>query len=203
MKRLFASSVFTLACLLPSAPASASLEPYIGEIQWFAFNFCPRGWAETNGALLPIAQNTALFSLIGTQFGGDGRTTFALPDLRGRSLVARGQGPGLPVFNIGQRGGAENQTLTIANMPPHHHDIQAYPAASEPGNTSDPVGSYLADGQRAAIYRKAEDTSAIDYMADPRRQTGISGAGQAVPVRDPYLVMTACIATQGIFPSRN
>ena len=201
MKRYLASLAFV--CLLPSAPVTAGSDPFIGEVMWVGYNFCPRGWIEANGSLLAISQNTALFSLLGTQFGGDGRTTFAVPDLRGRTSVGAGQGPGLSNMTIGQRGGTESAYLSQSNLPSHNHSLPAPVATAEPGNTADPVGSYIADGQRAAIYRKAADTTTTEPMATAGAATGNNGGSQPFSVRDPYLAMTVCIATQGLFPSRD
>jgi microcystin-dependent protein len=100
-------------------------EPFIGQIMLVGFNYCPRGWAEANGALLPIAQNTALFSLLGTTYSGDGRTTFGLPDLRGRVPIGDGTGAGLSPYQLGQKGGVESVTLTSSQLPPHAHSITA------------------------------------------------------------------------------
>ena len=99
------------------------MEPFLGQIQPFGFNFAPRGWAQCDGQILPISQNTALFSLLGTTFGGDGRTTFALPDLRSRSIVHIGTGAGLDNIKWGERGGATTHTLTLAQMPSHNHNV--------------------------------------------------------------------------------
>ena len=98
-------------------------EPFLGQIQMFGFNFAPRGWSTCNGQILPIAQNTALFALLGTTFGGDGRTTFSLPDLRGRDAVHVGTGPGLPTVRWGQRGGTHTYNIAIANLPAHNHTV--------------------------------------------------------------------------------
>jgi len=201
MKRYLASLAFVF--LLPSAPVKAAYEPFLGEIMWFGYNFCPRGWAPADGALLAIGSNQALFSLLGTQFGGDGRTTFGLPDLRGRAAIGAGRGPGMQEMSVGQRGGSETVTLTQSNLPSHTHSLPAPVATDEAGNTADPAGSYMANGQRAAIYRKAAETSGVIAMAQTSQNTGSVGGGQAVSVRDPYLAMTACIAVVGVFPSRN
>src|SRR5512140_216933 len=112
--------------------------PFIGEIVMFAGNFAPRSWALCNGQLLPIAQNTALFSILGTTYGGDGRTTFALPDLRGRVPVHPGQGPGLSNYVLGEMAGTENTTLLINNMPAHNHTLNA---VSDAGDTAAPAGA--------------------------------------------------------------
>ena len=108
-----------------AAPAQAQNDPFVGQVEIVAFNFAPKGWATCDGQLLSIAQNTALFSLLGTQYGGDGRTTFALPDLRGRMAIGFGQGPGLQNYEIGQAGGEEQVTLTLSEIPAHTHQAMA------------------------------------------------------------------------------
>src|SRR5437660_2587453 len=99
--------------------------PFVAEIRIFPFNFAPKGWATCSGQLMPISQNTALFSLLGTTYGGDGRSTFALPDLQGRVAISQGQGPGLTIRDLGEEGGSESVTLTVAEMPPHRHAMSA------------------------------------------------------------------------------
>ena len=116
------------------------MEPFIGQIQAFGFNFPPQGWATCDGQLLPISSNSALFSLLGTIYGGDGRTTFALPDLRSRSIVHNGTGPGLDTISMGERAGFYQHTLTIAQMPNHTHNIGV---SSEAGEEANPTGKYL------------------------------------------------------------
>ncbi|MDC8004526.1 tail fiber protein [Aureisphaera galaxeae] len=166
------------------------MEPFIGQIMPVGFNFAPRGWALCDGQLLPISSNTALFSLLGTTFGGDGRTTFALPDLRGRSMVGVGNGPGLSAIQWGQKGGAQTHQLSIAEMPAHTHNIGVNSAA---GEEADPTGKHIAgitDGF-------AEDTTG--NLAAPQTV----GGSQAFSIQDPYLGIYMCIALQGIFPSRS
>src|SRR5664279_4089451 len=125
------------------------MDPLLASILIFAGNFAPRGWALCNGQLMAINQNQALFSLLGTTYGGDGFTTFALPDLRGRVPIHMGQGPGLSNYIIGQTGGSENTTLLPTNLPPHTHPLIA---TSEPGSTSDPTNAYL--GNTGALDRE-------------------------------------------------
>jgi microcystin-dependent protein len=169
-------------------------EPFLGEIRMFGFNFAPAGWAEANGQLLPIAQNTALFSLLGTQFGGDGVTTFALPDLRGRVALHQGQGSGLTEHTLGQVGGAETVTLTTAQMPNHTHQLEA---SSVPATTKHPAGAVLAVA-RAEIYAPAPNEAAMNVAA-----IGHAGSSQPVGVAPPFMTLTFCIALQGIFPSQS
>ena len=169
-------------------------EPFIGEISMFAGNFAPRGWAFCEGQLLPISQNSALFSLLGTTYGGDGRTTFALPDLRGRVPMHPGTGPGLSNYRLGQKGGAETTTLTVAQLPSHSHPIQA----NEKSPTiNDPKNAVMANlGPIPGIY--ARDAGTITM-----KPTGNTGGNQSVDIRQPYCTVNYIIALQGVYPSRN
>jgi len=157
----------------------------------FGFNFAPRGWARCDGQLLPIAQNTALFSLLGTTYGGDGRTTFALPDLRGRVPIHPGNGPGLSPYQQGQRGGTENVTLIAQQIPAHSH--------SQPCSSDDPNAGSPVDNVPAAVANPIYATAANAAMA----ATGPVGGSQPHTNIQPYLAVYFCIALQGIFPSRN
>lgn len=170
--------------------------PFIGLIALLAFNFEPRGWAYCNGQLLPIAQNTALFSLIGTFYGGDGRTTFALPDLRGRVPIHFGQGPGLSSYFVGEAAGSESTTLSINNMPAHNHTLNA---VSEPGDTSAPSGAFL--GNTGALDKEYK-ASGTPVQMNPAA-IGVNGGSQPFSIVQPYLTLNYCIAVQGIYPSRN
>ena len=167
-------------------------EPFIGQIQSFGFNFAPRNWAMCNGQLLSIAQNTALFSLLGTTYGGNGQTTFALPDLRGRTSLHQGQGPGLTNRTIGEVSGSETVTLIITEMPMHNHLVNA--SAGTKLNAI-PASNNLGG---ATIYTNA----ALDSVMDPVMITP-TGGSQPHQNMQPYLVINWCIALQGIFPSRN
>jgi len=168
--------------------------PFLGEIRMFGFNFPPVGWALADGQLLPIAQNTALFSLLGVQFGGDGVTTFALPDLRGRMANHQGPGPGLSNRVVGATGGAETVTLTTAQMPNHTHQLVAN---STSATTKHPAGTALAEaGER--IYAPAPNDTAMNAAA-----IGHAGSSQPFGVLPPFLTLNFCIALQGIFPSRS
>lgn len=187
-------------------------DPFIGEIRPVGFNFAPRGWAMCNGQLISISQNTALFSLLGTIYGGDGRTTFALPDLRGRTSVHQGRGPGLGTYRIGARGGAQTATLTSNQMAAHNHSqADVTPAgvrmraAGSPANTADPTGNTLG---LAAAY--SSDAPAVDMAADsvvidpiPHPDTLATGGSQAHNNMPPYLVVNFCIALVGVYPSRS
>ena len=174
-------------------------EPFLGQIMAFGFNFPPRGWSTCEGQILPIAQNTALFSLLGTTFGGDGRTTFALPDLRGRSIVGQGQGPGLADVNWGEKSGAATKTLATAELPAHTHPLVGTTSA---GNTGSPTGKTLAsaeDANRNPLNLYGDGTSAT--MATSA--IGNTGNGQSFSLRNPYLGLYYNIALIGLFPSRN
>lgn len=180
------------------------MTPFIGQINTFGFNFDPVGWALCNGQLLSIAEYTALFSLIGTTYGGNGQTTFGLPDLRSRIPLHMGQGPGLSNYVIGQQAGTENATLTAAQMPAHTHPFTASisrPASSLVGNADSPVGAVPAGHATDKNY-----ADAANGAMPPFNITGTAAAntgGQPVPKLPPYLCINFCIALEGIFPSRN
>lgn len=176
------------------------MEPFLGQILMVGFNFAPVGWALCNGQTLSIAQNTALFSLLGTQYGGDGRTTFALPNLQGRVAIHQGNGAGLSPYVIGQVGGVENTTLTIANLPAHSHSAHCN---NTPGPNIDPTGGYWAEanpGGRSPVATPAYASSTTGTMA--AGAVGTTGSNQPVSVVQPYLCINFIIALQGIFPSR-
>ncbi len=173
-------------------------EPFIGEIRFFGFNFAPRGWAMCSGQTLSISQNTALFSLLGTMYGGNGQTTFALPDLRGRVAIHVGQGPGLQNYTQGEMSGEETHTLIATEMPAHTHSITA---SSAIGTQSSPAGAVIAgsDPSRGSAH------FAPDNPDSTLAAQTISAAGGSQPHNNlqPYLVGNYCIALEGIFPSRN
>ncbi len=171
-------------------------EPFLGQIILVGFNFAPRGYAFCQGQILSIAQNTALFSLLGTTYGGNGTTTFALPDLRGRVPNGQGQGPGLSNYTLGEVGGAETVTLVSTQMPAHTHLLNCY---TEDGNQGNANGNVLAStGAAPPPYSNVAPNS---LMAP----ASIAAAGGSQPHenRSPYLTLNYCIALQGIFPSRN
>lgn len=170
-------------------------EPYIGQIQIFAFNFPPRGWAVCDGQTLPISQNSALFSLLGTTYGGDGRTTFALPDLRGRSPVHMGTGTGLSPIRIGQKGGAETHQLTVAELAAHTHGYRI-DCNSDMGDADNPENRFPAPSNEN-VYSTSKDA-----LMSPMT-TAQTGSGQAFNIRSPYLALNFCIALTGVFPSRS
>jgi microcystin-dependent protein len=174
------------------------MDPILGMIQLFGFGFAPRGWAVCDGSLMSIAQNTALFSLLGNQYGGDGKSTFALPDLRGRVPVGNGQGPGLSGNELGQTGGSENVTLQTSQIPAHTHQLLA---SSDAQSTGTPASNSLGSagrGSGANIF--APGANNLVPMAS---NTGAAGGTQSHSNMQPYLVMNWCIAVEGIFPSRN
>ena len=175
--------------------AKAALDPFVGELMLTGFNFCPVGWAAANGQLLPINQNQALFSLLGTQFGGNGQTNFALPDLRGRVPVGAGQGPGLSDRVIGEVGGEESITLTQQQMPTHTHAARASTLAA---NSVTPENALPARKARTQLYRTG--SSADTSMASDA--IGLAGGNQPHDNMPPFTAMTWCIAVNGIFPSR-
>jgi microcystin-dependent protein len=175
-------------------------EPFLGMIIIVPYNFSPRGWAFCNGQILPIAQNTALFSLLGTTYGGNGQTTFALPDLRGRWPNSSGQGPGLSNYDLGQVGGTESTTITINQMPAHAHGY-TIPASSLDGTAPDPTPTSLLSnvGDGTTIYRP----SGAPNVQMQGGNTAITGGSQPTSILQPYLTLNYCIALEGIFPSRN
>lgn len=168
-------------------------EPFIAEIRIFAGNFAPRSWAFCNGQLLPVAQNTALFSLIGTTYGGDGRTTTALPNLEGRAPMHPGHGPGLTSRRLGERGGVEQVLLTEAQMPSHNHTLRA---STRRARDETPTAAATFGDAGETTY----GTGAVVPMAQQALQT--KGGSQAHNNMQPYLTMNFIIALQGLYPSR-
>jgi len=168
----------------------------LGTIMIFAGNFAPRGWALCNGQLLSIAQNTALFSILGTTYGGDGRVTFGLPDLRGRAPIGAGQGPGLANITLGEAAGSENVTLLSSQMPAHTHLV----AASQSANATSPANAFPSNDSRDAlnIYAGTSDGTTMNPQ-----MIGTAGGNQPVGTRNPFLGINYIICTEGIFPSRN
>lgn len=190
-------------------------DPFIGEIRMVGFSFAPRGWAFCAGQLMPISQNTALFSLLGTTYGGDGVTTFGLPDLRGRSPVGMGNGPGLSGIIQGEKSGVESTTLTQLQMPIHNHAATgagSFSAGATPSNqtlvpsaTNSVLGGSVAGSAQAAAIWSDQVIDPIP-LTNPQTVTvtvGNSGGSQPVSLRNPYLGTNFIIATEGIFPSRN
>jgi microcystin-dependent protein len=170
-------------------------EPYVGEIRMFAGNFAPRGWAFCDGQLLAISQNDALFSLLGTIYGGDGRTTFGLPDMRGRIPIHRGDGPGLSPRRIGSKGGVENVTLTVNQLANHGHGLVAN---TEEAIRPNPQGGVLAQGVGASFY--STDAPNVSLAASAISETGGSRSHTNMM---PSLCVSFIIALIGIYPSRH
>jgi microcystin-dependent protein len=173
-------------------------EPFLSEIRIMSFNYAPRGWAFCNGQLLPISQNTALFSLLGTTYGGDGKSTFALPNLQGSVPLHRGQGPGLSARFLGESGGSETVTLLASEIPAHTHGLLASPDPADLGSPS-PARS-LARSQ-PSIYKQPAGAAPPQPMAPE----AVSPAGGSAPHNNlmPYLTLNICIALQGTFPPRS
>jgi microcystin-dependent protein len=171
-------------------------DPFVAEIRIFPFNFAPTGWAFCDGQLLPLSQNTALFSLLGTTYGGDGKSTFALPDMRGRAPMHPGQGPGLSLYDLGQEGGSDTATLSVSEIPAHSHGMQA--DASDPSNAKlvSPASSF-GISQEGLIYQDNSDVSLAPEALSP--------TGGSAPHNNlmPYLTLEFNIALQGVFPPRS
>ncbi|NJN46233.1 MAG: phage tail protein [Candidatus Competibacteraceae bacterium] len=170
-------------------------EPFLAEVRIVGFNFAPRGWAFCDGQILPINQNQSLYSLLGTTYGGDGRTSFALPDLRGRTPIHVGRSNGGADHRLGQKSGEETHTLAANEMPQHDHMLRA---SSTDANTGTPTNHVLARSTTPEAYR---DTSSLAAM-QAGSITNVGG-GQAHENMQPYIALNFCIALQGLFPSRN
>ena len=171
-------------------------QPYIGEIQLFGFNFNPRGWAFANGATLPISQNTALFSLIGTIYGGNGQTTFQLPNFAGRAGCEQGNGPGLSPRTLGETFGVNTVTLTSNQIPQHNHGINAF----VPANSGTPAANGGLS-QPGIAANKPFSSGAPNTTFAPNMLSPSAGGGQPHQNQQPYLGVNFCIALQGIYPS--
>jgi len=179
--------------------ADAGPDPYIGDVMLFGATWCPVNWTEANGDLLSVAKYNALFSLYGTIYGGDGRTTFGIPDLRGRVPIHAGQGPGLKNYPQGQKGGAESLTIQTNNSPSHSHDVNA---VTEIATQDNPTTAYLA--QHATNFNLYYTGTPQARIMDPdviENNTG--GSSQAITKRSPYQAIRWCVALVGRYPSRN
>ena len=172
-------------------------DPFVAEIRIFPFNFAPKGWAWCDGQLLPLSQNTALFSLLGTTYGGDGKSTFALPDLQGRAPMHPGQGPGLSLHDLGETGGSETVTLLESEIPAHSHALNA---STQPGEDSDPNPSeVLARSVGASLYQTTTNSNIVQLAG---QALAPAGGDQPHNNMQPYLTFYFCIALQGVFPPR-
>ncbi len=178
-------------------------DPFVAEIRIIPFNFAPNGWAFCDGQLLPIAQNTALFSLLGTMYGGNGVSNFALPNLQGRFPIQAGQGPGLSLYNQGEMGGASGVTLSQTEIPSHGHTAVAptVNASDTAGNSTSPTGKVWARYGREGGYSNAPANTQMAAGVS----LGVQPAGNSLPHNNlpPYLTLNFIIARQGIFPPRN
>lgn len=172
------------------------VDPFVAEVRVFGFNFAPIGWARCDGQLMPLSQNTALFSLLGTTYGGNGLSTFALPNLQGSAPMHPGQGPGLSLHDLGETGGEEAITLLTSEMPAHSHLVQV--ATGNPAESNSPDGAVLSTTNRAVFTTVAPPAG--NYMS----AQAIGTAGSSLPHNNmqPYVTMNFCIALQGVFPPR-
>lgn len=191
-KKFLYLGIFILIGGMHSTLRAQATDPFLGQLMLVPYNFAPRGWAFCNGQILAIVQHTALFSLLGTTYGGNGQTTFALPDLRGRVPMGAGQGPGLSDYSLGQQGGAETHTLTVNEMPLHSHLVNADTSVG----SSDKPGNKLPARNAAGVpqYGTTANTQMAASMLTP------SGGSQPHSIMQPYLVMNWIIALQGVFP---
>lgn len=181
------------------------MEVFIGSIVAFGFNFPPYGWVSCNGQLLSIAEYTTLYALIGTAYGGNGQTTFGVPNLQGRAPVGQGNFLGT-TYTMGETAGNDAITLTIANMPAHSHVGQsqvAIPASTTEGNSSNPEGNILANCATHNIYSNAAPDSFMHNITNSTITVSTAGSNQPLDITDPYLAINYSIAVEGIFPSRN
>lgn len=196
MKKLVFGCTLLLSIASTSVLKAQASEPFLGQIAFVPYNFVPKNWAACNGQLLPIAQNQALFALLGTTYGGNGTTTFALPDMRGRVLVHEGQAPGGPTnYTMGQIGGTESVTLQVTQMPPHSHTVNAVTAE---GNQNSPTGNLPADTK--GLDKEYSDAAANTTMKST--MVNQTGGGQPHENRPPFVTLKCIISLQGIFPSQ-
>ena len=173
------------------------MDPFVAEIRIFPFNFAPKGWAWCDGQLLPLSQNTALFSLLGTTYGGNGKSNFALPDLQGRAPMHPGQGPGLSLHDLGETGGSETVTLLESEIPSHSHGLMASP---QPGEDNTPSPSeVMARSVGASLYQNVTNANVVS-LSD--QALAPAGGDQPHNNLQPYLTFYFCIALQGVYPPR-
>ena len=173
------------------------MDPFLAEIRIFPFNFAPKGWAFCDGQILPLSQNTALFSLLGTTYGGDGKSNFALPNLQGNAPMHPGQGPGLSMHDLGETGGTSTVTLLESEMAAHNHSLMA---STQPGEDPAPgPAEALARSVGASLYQSITNTNVVQLSPNT---IGLSGSGQPHNNMQPYLTLNFCIALQGVYPPR-
>ncbi len=172
------------------------MDPFVAEIRIFPFNFAPKGWAFCDGQILPLSQNTALFSLLGTTYGGNGESNFALPDMQGSTAMHPGQGPGLSLHDLGETGGSDTVTLLESEIPAHSHSVMSVPA-NLPGNSNVPGGNAFAKSAQGSAYVASTNLATLSDQT-------IAPAGGDLPHNNlmPYLTMNFCIALQGVYPPR-
>lgn len=201
MKKLIAGAVLALSAI---APAHAQTEPFLGQLAWVPYNFAPRGWHFCDGTVLLKSQNEALFLLLGTTYGGDGVTTFALPDLRGRAMISEGEGPGLTPRALAEQGGVEAVTLTEAEMPAHSHQLYGSKAR---GNREGPQSNLLARSAQRNVDGGIEESKQLPYRAGgvanaPMSDLSIGTTGGDQPHENmaPFLALNCIIAMEGVFP---
>ncbi len=213
-KGVFAIAIFTAVLISAISanpvPVNASIDPFLGEIMFFAGNFPPRGWAFCDGQILAINSNQSLFSLLGTTYGGDGRTTFALPDMRGRSPMHEGTGPGLSPHSLGMKGGTETEIISIGQMPSHSHNLGSLletqlkginSATSETSATGNSLGTSIARIYSSFVPNVPlhSDSLSVSFTGGTIANAGSSQSHNNLP---PYMTLSCNIALQGIFPSR-
>lgn len=195
MKKNYFILLFVFTAFFSTNKASAQqIQVFLGQIIMFGGTYAPDGWALCNGQELPIQQNQALFALLGTTYGGNGVTTFALPDLRSRVPVGQGQGPGLTNRTLGEKSGTENTNILVSNLPPHTHSLNASTLA---GNTSVPTGKYLAN--TSSLDKEYIDTT---NTAMHPTAVGITGSGVPISIVQPYIAINYIISLNGVWPER-
>jgi microcystin-dependent protein len=173
-------------------------DPFVAEIRPFAFNFAPKGWAFCDGQIMPISQNTALFSLLGTTYGGDGKSNFALPNLQGTALMHPGQGPGLSLHDLGETGGSETVSLLESEIPSHTHTMRAHDG--DPADAQSPsANTSLAQSAQGSAY---QSNSTANLVALSDQTLAPAGGDQPHNNMQPYLTVNFCIALQGVYPPR-
>ncbi len=199
----FLAGTAMVAGVVGATPAHAQAsDPFLGQIALVGFTYCPRNWADANGQLLSISSNSALFALFGTTYGGNGTTTFALPDLRGRVPIHLGQGPGLSNYSQGQTGGVETTTMTVNQMPQHTHVGSIQTAGATASNSRRADGGAFGVTADDTYVRPGTPTTGSNMAAGTVVNANAGGSQPQTNIQ-PYLTMRYCVATAGVFPSRN